>query len=153
MSRAVFSRSFGVLYEACAVAIALHEAMKLYSYPMIKPPVLVTFRFKYLKTASAPATEKLCIISYLIASKNAIFLSRLQQSLPSQLDLPRSFSRLETAFTHARHATIAKLDLILNFGERARAVVREVNAAERVRAEVFVAMGYIESLDIVIRVT
>jgi hypothetical protein len=67
--------------------------------------------------------------------------SRLQQSLSSQLDLPRSLSRLETTLAHARHATIAKLDLVFNFWERARAVVWEVNAAERVRAEVFVAMG------------
>ena len=67
--------------------------------------------------------------------------SRLQQSLPSQLDLPRSLSRLESAFAHARHATIAELDLVLNFWECARAVVREVHAAECVRAEVFVAMG------------
>ena len=68
-------------------------------------------------------------------------LPRSQQSLPSQLNLPRSLSRLETAFAHTCHATVAELDLVFNFGECARAVVREVNAAERVGAEVFVAMG------------
>ena len=67
--------------------------------------------------------------------------SRLQQSLPSQLNLPRSLSRLESAFAHTRHATVFKLDLVFDFWECARAVVREVHAAERVRAEVFVTMG------------
>jgi hypothetical protein len=65
---------------------------------------------------------------------------RLQQSLPSQLNLPRSFSCFESAFAHACHAAVAKLDLVLDFWECARAVVWEVYAAERVRAEVFVTM-------------
>jgi len=65
---------------------------------------------------------------------------RLQQSLSRQLDLPRSFSCFEPAFTHACHAAVAKLDLVFDFWECARAVMREVYAAKRVRAEVFVAM-------------
>jgi hypothetical protein len=65
---------------------------------------------------------------------------RSQQSLPSQLNLPRCLSSFESTFAHARHASIAKLDLVFDFGEGARAVVREVHAAERVRTEVFVAM-------------
>jgi hypothetical protein len=80
-------------------------------------------------------------MSYHIASNSAMSHSRSQQSLSSQFNLPRSLSRLETAFAHACHAAVAKLDLVFNFGECARAVVREVDAAERVRAEVFVAMG------------
>ena len=80
-------------------------------------------------------------ISYHIAFDTAMSHSRLQQSLSSQLDLPRSLSRLESSFAHARHAAVAKLDLVFDFWECARAVVREVHAAERVRAEVFVAMG------------
>ena len=70
-----------------------------------------------------------------------MFSMRLQQSLPSQLDLPRSFTCFEPAFAHARHATVAKLDLVFDFWECARAVVWEVYAAESVRAQVLVAMG------------
>ena len=104
-------------------------------------PASVTLTRECFQTTQAPATEKLCIhiVSYRIQQRHV--LSRLQQSLSSQLDLPRSLSRLETAFAHACHATVAKLDLVFNFGECARAVVREVNAAECVRAEVLVAMG------------
>jgi hypothetical protein len=65
---------------------------------------------------------------------------RSQQSLPSQLDLPRCLSSFEPAFAHARHAAVAKLNLVFDFGESARAVVREVHAAEGVWTEVFVAV-------------
>lgn len=70
----------------------------------------------------------------------------LKQSLPSQLDLPRSLSRFESAFAHTSHAAIFELDLVLNFGEFAWAVVWEVDAAEGVWAEVFVAMCWIDLL-------
>lgn len=65
----------------------------------------------------------------------------LQQSLPSQLDLPGGFSRFVTAFAHTSHASVSKFDFVLHLGERAGAVVREMDAAERMRAEVFVAVG------------
>lgn len=70
----------------------------------------------------------------------------LKQSLPSQLDLPRSLSRFESTFAHTCHAAVFELDLVLNFGECAWAVVREVDAAEGVWAEVFVAMCWIDWL-------
>jgi hypothetical protein len=63
-----------------------------------------------------------------------------QQSLPSQLDLPRRLSSFESTFAHTCHAAVAKLNLIFDFGESAGAVVREVHAAEGVWTEVFVAM-------------
>jgi hypothetical protein len=65
---------------------------------------------------------------------------RSQQSLPSQFDFPRCLSSFEPAFAHARHAAVAKFNFVFDFGESARAVVREVHAAESVRTEVFVAM-------------
>lgn len=70
----------------------------------------------------------------------------LKQSLPSQLDLPHSLSRFESAFAHACHAAVFEFNLVFDFGECAWAVVREVDAAEGVRAEVFVAMCWIKLL-------
>jgi hypothetical protein len=63
-----------------------------------------------------------------------------QQSLPSQFDFPRRLSSFEPAFAHTCHAAVAKLNLVFDFGESARAMVREVHAAEGVWTEVFVAM-------------
>ena len=121
---------------------ALHEAMKLYSYPLRQLPLQASHsHVNAFKQHKHQPLRSSAFISYHIASRQRRVLSRLQQSLSSQLDLPRSLSRLETAFAHACHATVAKLDLVFNFGECARAVVREVNAAECVRAEVLVAMG------------
>jgi hypothetical protein len=121
---------------------ALHEVMKLYSYLFHHLPCNRSYlNMGALGNHKHRPLRSSAFISYHIAFNNAISHSRSQQSLPSQLDLPRSLSRLEPSFAHACHATIAKLDLVFNFGECARAVMREVNAAERVRAEVFVAMG------------
>jgi hypothetical protein len=135
--------AFGVLYEACAVAMRCHEAMKLYSYPPREVHSVSKSRHECVNAPQATATEKLGIhiVSYRIRNRiYAMFSMRLQQPLPSQLNLPRSLSRFESAFAHASHATVAKLDLVFDFWKCARTVVWEVYAAERVRAKVFVAM-------------
>jgi hypothetical protein len=88
--------------------------------------------------------EKLCIhiVSCRIQNRTTpCSNTRSQQSLSSQLDLPRRLPYFETTFAYARHRAIAKLDLVFDFRKCARTVVCKVNTAERMRTEVFVAMG------------
>lgn len=59
-----------------------------------------------------------------------------QKPLPRQLDLPPGLPGRPPAFADAHHAALAQLDLVLDGGEGARAVVREMDARERRRAEV-----------------
>jgi hypothetical protein len=66
--------------------------------------------------------------------------SNSKQAFPRQFNFPRRLAGLETTFAHARHAALAELNLVLGRGESAGAVVREVYAAEGVRAEIFVAV-------------
>lgn len=64
-----------------------------------------------------------------------------QQPLPRQLDLPSRLTGLEAALGHTDAVAFSQLELVLVARPGARAVVREVHAGERVRAEVVGAVG------------
>lgn len=66
-------------------------------------------------------------------------VASLQQPLPSKLDLAQRLALLESALACADGNPLAKLDLVFDGRESAWAVVREVHAGERARAEVLVA--------------
>lgn len=82
--------------------------------------------------------------SYSLSSSTSILIhshTPSYQPLPRQFNLSCRLPLLPTPLTHTRHTPVPELDLILYRRERARAVVREVHAGERVGAEVFVAVG------------
>jgi hypothetical protein len=64
-----------------------------------------------------------------------------KQAFPRQFNLPRCLAGLETTFAHARHTALTKLDLVLGRRKSARAVMREMYAAEGLRAEIFIAVS------------
>lgn len=72
------------------------------------------------------------------------FYIRLQQTLSSQLNLPRSLSLRKSSFAHTDSAPIGQLDLIFCSRERARTVVREGDTGKGARTEVICAVGCIE---------
>ena len=72
---------------------------------------------------------------------NALIQPRSQQPLPRQLDLPSRLPGLEASSRDADPLPIRQLELVLVTGPWAGAVVWEVHARQRVRAEVVVAVG------------